>query len=95
MARAFIDEIVKGRTKEYIGQSDRNPGESPESIIDVILRRVLKFFGHKVRRNGMARALTEGIVEGDRGRGGRLRRQWKDDLKQWTGGVRENSENWR
>ena len=32
----------------------------------------------------MTKALIERNVEGDRGRG-MPRRQWKDDLKQWTG----------
>ena len=67
----------------------------------VIMGRRLKYFGHQVRRNGIAKALIEGNVEGDRGRG-RLRRQWKDDLKQWTGKglaelkrIAEDRERWR
>ena len=32
----------------------------------------------------VGKTLTEGKVEGSRGRG-KPRRQWEDDLKQWTG----------
>ena len=49
----------------------------------------------------MGKALIEGNVEGDRGRG-RPRRQWKDDLKQWAGKglaelnrIAEDRERWR
>ena len=36
------------------------------------------------KQTAMAKTLIEGKVEGSRGRG-KPRRQWEDDLKQWTG----------
>ena len=59
-------------------------GGRPESIIDIIKKRKLKYFGHQIRKQAMAKVLIEGIVEGTRGRG-RPRRQWEDDLREWTG----------
>ena len=90
------------RTNEYVwNKVTEILGERPEPVMGVIMMRKLKYFGHRVRRNGMARALIEGNVEGERGRG-RPRRQWKDDLKQWTGRglgelgkLAENREEWR
>ena len=89
-----MNEYVWNKVTEILG-------ERSEPVMDVIMRRKLKHFGHQVRRNGMARALIEGNVEGERGRG-RPRRQWKDDLKQWTGRglgelrkLAENREEWR
>ena len=68
------------KTNEYVwNKVTEILGERPEPVMDVIMRRKLKYFGHQVRRNGMARALIEGNFEGDRGRG-IPRRQWKDDL---------------
>ena len=90
------------RIKEYVwNKVTKIYGDRPEQIIEIIMRRKLRYFGHKVRRYGMVKALIKGNVEGDRGRG-RPRRQWKDDLKQWTGkglaelkGIAEDRERWR
>eukprot|EP00794_Sanderia_malayensis_P013305 gene13305-biopygen10613 len=58
------------RTNEYVwNKVTKILGERLEPVVDVIMRRKLKHFGHQVWRNGMARALIEGIVESDRGRG--------------------------
>ena len=60
-------------------------GERPESVIETVKRRKLKYYGHQMRRPGMmANILIEEKVEGTRKRG-RLRRQWEDDIKEWTG----------
>ena len=60
-------------------------GKKPESVEEIIKRRKLKYYGHQMRKGMMAKVLIEGGVEGVRGRG-RPRRQWEDDLKEWSGG---------
>ena len=65
-----VQEILEGR---------------PETIIEVIKRRKLKYYGHQMRRQtAMAKTLIEGKVEGNRERG-RPRREWEDDIKDWAG----------
>ena len=60
-------------------------GERPESVVETVKRRKLKYYGHQMRKQtAMAKTLIEGKVEGSRGRG-KPRRQWEDGLKQWTG----------
>eukprot|EP00794_Sanderia_malayensis_P005037 gene5037-5696_t len=39
-----------------------------ERVLEIIMRRKLKYLGHQMRRNGLAKALIEGNVEGDRDR---------------------------
>ena len=90
------------KTKEYVwNKATEILGDRQEAAMEIITRRKLKYFGHQLRRNGMGKALIEGNAEGDRGRG-RPRRQWKDDLKQWTGKglaelkrIAEDRERWR
>ena len=60
-------------------------GEKPESVEEIIKRRKLKYYGHQMRKGAMAKVLIEGEVEGVRERG-RPRRQWEDDLREWSGG---------
>ena len=70
-------------------------GERPETIVETIKRRKLKYYGHQTRKQTLTKAMIEGRVEGSRGKG-RPSRQWEDDLKQWSmeglrraAGVRE------
>ena len=59
-------------------------GERPESVMETVKRRKLKYYGHQMRKQtAMATTLTEGKVDGSRGRG--KPRQWEDGLKQWNG----------
>ena len=60
-------------------------GENPESVEEIIKQRKLKFYGHQIMKGTMTKVLIEGGVEGVRGKG-RPRRQWEDDLKEWSGG---------
>eukprot|EP00794_Sanderia_malayensis_P016388 gene16388-biopygen12078 len=76
-------------------------GERPESVVEIIKRRKLKYYGHQTRKQAQAKVIIEGRVEGRRERG-RPRRQWEDDLKQWSGcsmeelrRAAEDKERWR
>ena len=76
-------------------------GKRPESIEEIIKRRKLKFYGHQIRKQALAKVMIEGRVEGERPRG-RPKRQWIDDLKEWSGLSMEclrkeatNREMWR
>ena len=44
----------------------------------------LSYFGHIVRHESIQKTVLEGRMEGSRGRG-RPRRQWVDDIKDWSG----------
>ena len=44
----------------------------------------LSYFGHIVRHESIQKTVLEGRMEGRRGRG-RPRRQWVDDIKDWSG----------
>ena len=84
MLQKNAEDHVEGEKNKGIRleQSNRDLGRPAEAQkMEIVMGRKLKYFG-QVRRNGMAKALIEGNVEGDRGRG-RARRQWKDDLEQW------------
>jgi len=46
----------------------------------------LKHFGHTARHNSLAKDIMLGPMQGKRRQGGQ-RKQWADDLREWTGGV--------
>ena len=90
------------RTNEFVWRKVTDVlGERPESVVEVIKRRKLKYYGHQTRKQALAKVIIEGRVEGSRERG-RPRRQWGDDLKQWSRWSMEelrrpaeNRERWR
>ncbi|GFS18595.1 UDP-glucuronosyltransferase 2A1-like [Elysia marginata] len=50
--------------------------------------RKIKYFGHIKRHTSFLKDVLEGNIEGSRPRG-RQRRQWVDDIAEWTGkGIR-------
>ena len=52
-------------------------------LINNILYRKIKYFGHIKRHDGLERTIMEGRVPGSRGRGrGRPRRKWVQDIKE-------------
>ena len=91
------------KTNEFVwNKVTETLGGRPESITETVKKRKLKYFGHQMRKpTAMTKTLIQGKVEGARERG-RPRRQWEDDIKEWTGeGLRELSrmamdrEKWR
>ena len=56
--------------------------------METIKRRQLKHYGHQRREKAFANVMINGRVEDSRGR---PRREWEDDLKQWSGWRIEGS----
>ena len=64
------DHVEGEKKKEYAWKEVTEIlGERPDPRMEIIMGRKLKYFGHQVRKNGMAKALIKDNVEGDRGRG--------------------------
>ena len=54
------------------------------SPIGPIKTSKITYFGHITRHDSLQKTILTGKMEGRRGRG-RPRRQWMDDIKEWTG----------
>ena len=69
-------EEVKARTGNAIG---------PFELMKTSLKRYkLKWYGHVTQSSGPAKTILQGTVQGGRRRG-RQRKQWEDNIKEWTG----------
>ena len=55
-----------------------------QELLQIVKTRKLKWFGHTIRHNGLAKDCLQGTVQGGRKRG-RPRKMWKDNIKEWTG----------
>ena len=71
------------------------------SMATSVKRRKLKWYGHVTQSSGLAKTILQGTVQGGRQRG-RQRRQWEDNIEEWTGlewnnilRKAENREEWR
>jgi len=53
------------------------------SLVNIIMKRKLQYFGHIICKSSLQRLLLEGKVDGKRQRG-RPRRMWMDNIKGWT-----------
>ena len=60
-----------------------NMAKCKGSLLNIIMKRKLQYFGHIIRKSSLQRLLLEGKVDGKRQRG-RPRRMWMDDIKGWT-----------
>ena len=72
-----------------------------ETILTIVKRRKLQWYGHVFRSLGLAKTILQGTVNGRR-RQDRQRERWEDNIREWTGlefgrseGAVENSERWR
>ena len=65
------------RTNESILQQLGNFDEN--WLLNTVVQRKMKFFGHVKRHESLERMIYEGIIEGKRGRG-RPRRRWSQDI---------------
>ena len=57
--------------------------KTKRSLLNTIKKRKCEYFAHIIRENGVQRLLTEGRINGRRGRG-RPRTMWTDNNKEWT-----------
>ena len=95
--RKLLGISYKGVMKARIG----NAIGPYEDLLTSVKRRKLKWYGHLTRSSGLAKTVLQGTVQGGRQRG-RQRKQWEDNIKEWTGlewnillRKAENSEQWR
>ena len=54
-----------------------------ESLLSIVKKRKLGWFGHVTRHSGLTKTILQGTVEGGRSRG-RPRKSWSDNVKEWT-----------
>ena len=71
-------------TNEEIRNKIRQAVGPYEELLRTVKKRKLRWFGHIVRSNGLAKVIMQGTVPGGRGRG-RPRRTWGSDIREWTG----------
>ena len=55
-----------------------------QELLEIVMTRKLKWFGHTTRSDGLAKTCLQGTVRGGRGRG-RPRKKWADNISDWTG----------
>ena len=60
-----------------------NMAKCKRSLLSIITKKKLQYFGHIIRKNSLEKLLLEGKVDGKRQRA-RPRRMWMDDIKGWT-----------
>ena len=72
-----------------------------EDLLTIVKRRKLQWYCHVSRSSSLAKTILQGTVKGGR-RGGRRRKRWEDNIREWTGlefgksqKAVENRENWR
>ena len=72
----IINQEVKNRIRKAIGPH--------EDLLTVVKRRKMKWYGHVTRSSELAKTILQGTVQGGRRRG-RPRKNWGDNISEWTG----------
>jgi len=72
----ITNQEVKNRIRKAIGPY--------EGLLTVVKRRKMKWYGHVTRSSGLAKTILQGTVQGGRRRG-RPRKNWGDNITEWTG----------
>ena len=70
------NDSVRKRVTSEIGKH--------QNLLEIVKSRKLKWFGHTVRSDGLAKTCLQGTVCGGRNRG-RPRKKWADNITEWTG----------
>ena len=93
---SYRDHITNEEVKARIGNA-----VGPYEDLTSVKRHKLKCYGHVTRSSGLAKTILQGTVQRGR-RGSRQRKQWEDNIKEWTGlewniipRKAENREEWR
>ncbi len=68
--------VVRDKIRKYIGPY--------EGLAELVRRRKLRWYGHVIRSEGMAKRFLQGTVRGKRRRG-RQKKRWEDNICEWTG----------
>ena len=86
------NEEVRAKIQQAIG---------PHEDLTIVKTCNLQGYGHISRSSGLAKTNLQGTVKGRR-RQGRLRKKWKDNIREWTSlefaksqTAVENREKWR
>ena len=72
----ITNEEIRRRIQQAIGPHD--------TLLTIVRKRKLKWYGHVSRSTGLAKTILQGTVRGGRRRGGQ-RKRWEDNIKEWTG----------
>ena len=73
------------KTNEYVMTKIQEIcGFMPEGVVEMVKKKKLKYFGHQIRSGGTTRAVMEGGMEGNRGRG-RPQCNWMGNMREWCG----------
>ena len=72
----MTNDSVRKRVTSEIGKH--------QNLLEIVKSRKLKWFGHTVRSDGLAKTCLQGTVRGGRNRG-RPRKKWADNITEWTG----------
>ena len=71
------------RTNDFVWQQIKRCNKDIEPLLKTVKTRKLKWFGHTVRHNSLAKTILQGSVEGGRKRG-RPKKTWLANIKEWT-----------
>ena len=71
------------KTNEYVRSLVRTLVGPQEPLLATVKRRKLAWFGHVTRHDSLTKTILQGTVEGARRRG-RPRKNWTDNIKEWT-----------
>jgi len=92
---------LEHKTNVFIHDQIRQLAGRQETLLKVVRRRILAWFGHVTRHQMLSKVVLQGMVDGGRRRGGQ-RKTWLDNIKEWTGRdistlmrITEDSQAWR
>ena len=86
----FRDEMLPEDTQNFMDweknkcQCPRTTRRKSPTLLNLIKKQKLSYFGHIKRHNTLEKLFLEGTCEGRRGRG-RPRRRWTQDIGEWMG----------
>ena len=69
------NEEVRAKIQQAIG---------PRDLLTIVKRRKLQWYGHVFRSSGLAKTILQSSLKG-RGRQGRQRKRWENNIREWTG----------
>ena len=72
------------KTNEFVRATIKKKVGKQEELLSTIKRRKMAWFGHVTRHQTLSKTILQGTVPGSRKRG-RQRKQWMDNIREWTG----------
>ena len=73
-------------TNEEVCNRIQNATGVHDDLLTIVKKRKLRRYGHISRFSGMAKTILKGTMKGARRRGrrGRQKKRWEDNIKEWT-----------